>query len=60
LTCRSRCFHAGSILVNAHIQAENDDRIVGKDLRADRGKNEITDLGNKQLHRFASLKWTPE
>jgi hypothetical protein len=60
LTSRSRCFDAGSILVKAHIQSENDDRTVGKGPRADRGKNEITDLGNKHLHGFASLKWTPE
>jgi hypothetical protein len=60
LTSRSRCFHAGSILVKAHIQSENDDRTVGKGLRADRGKNEIIDLGNKHLHGFASLKSTPE
>jgi hypothetical protein len=60
LTSRSRCFHAGSILVKAHIQSENDDRTVGKGLGADRGKNEITDLGNKHLHGFASLNWTPE
>jgi hypothetical protein len=58
LTSRSRCFHADSILVKARIQAKNDDRTVGKGLRADRGKNEITDLGNKHLHGFVSLKWT--
>ena len=50
LTSRSRCFHAASILAKAHIQSENDDRTVGKGLRADRGKSEITDLGNKHLH----------
>jgi hypothetical protein len=54
------CFHAGSILVKAHIQSENDDRTVGKGLGPDRGKNEITDLGNKHLHGFASLNWTSE
>jgi hypothetical protein len=47
LSSRSRCFHAGSILVKAHIQSENDDRTVGKGPSANRGKNEITDLGNE-------------
>src|SRR3984957_15425061 len=60
LTSRSRCFHAGSNLVKAHIKSKNDDRTVCKGLRADRGKNEIIDLGNKHLHGFASLNWTPE
>jgi hypothetical protein len=60
LTSRSRCFHAGSIVVKAHIQSEHDDRTVGEGPRADRGKNEKTDLGNQHLHGFASAKWTPE
>ena len=60
LTSRSRCFHAGSILVKAHIQSENDDRTVGEGPRANRGKNEITDLGSKHLPGLATLNWAPE